>query len=133
MNAFVDWAAYWLADFYLATTLLLAAALGVMAVCRQPANRLAVAKAAIVALALLAGLCVLPGWSLITLEWTAAEATVDVSNQPRAIEVAPAALAPVVDIAEWWKRRRLCYRACNRRLWRLFQVCHGWRCWWQCI
>lgn len=67
MNLIVDSLAYWLADFYLAATILLAAALAAMAMCSQPAKRLAVAKAAIVALALLAGLCALPGWSLFSL------------------------------------------------------------------
>lgn len=98
MNSFVEWVAYWLADFYLAATVLLAAALAAKSVCRQPAKRLAVAKAATVALALLAGLCLLPGWSLISLEWAAADTTADVSNPPRSLEVTPAELAPVVEI-----------------------------------
>jgi hypothetical protein len=56
MNDFVDSFGYWLADFYLTTTLLLAAALVAIRCCRQPAKRLAVGKAAIVALFALAAL-----------------------------------------------------------------------------
>ncbi len=67
MNAFIDWMAYWLADYGLATTLLLAVAFAAVALCRQPVKRLAVAKATIVALFALAGLCALPRWSVVSL------------------------------------------------------------------
>ena len=86
MNDFVDSFAYWLADYYLATTVLLAATLAI-ALCRQPVKRLALAKAAIVAAAALAGLCALPGWSVIHLL-----AARKLAEQPELIEQ-PIALA----------------------------------------
>jgi beta-lactamase regulating signal transducer with metallopeptidase domain len=67
MHGFVDTIAYWLADFGLTTTVLLAAALGALAVIKQPAKRLAVVKATLLAITLLAGLCAIPGWSLVHL------------------------------------------------------------------
>ncbi len=67
MNDFVDSFAYWLADYYLATTLLLVAALVAIRVCSQPVKRLVVAKAATVAMCVMAGLCAVPGWSVISL------------------------------------------------------------------
>src|SRR3989304_2103212 len=84
MNDFVDSFAYWLADYCLSTTVLLAAALLAIRECRQPVKRLAVAKATVVAMAVLAGLCALPGWAVISL--VTAEA-------PQEIE--PTVLAPV--------------------------------------
>jgi len=100
MNAFVDWVAYWLADFFLAATVLLAAALVAIRCCRQPAKRLAVAKAVIVAIGVLAGLCALPGWSPISLAWTAPveEAVAEVPGQTLVSEGAAAELAKVVDV-----------------------------------
>jgi beta-lactamase regulating signal transducer with metallopeptidase domain/protocatechuate 3,4-dioxygenase beta subunit len=73
MNGFIDSFAYWLADYYLTTTVLLAAVLVAIRCCWQPVKRLAVAKAAIVAMFGLAGLCALPGWSVVSLGWPEAE------------------------------------------------------------
>lgn len=73
MNGFVDSFAYWLADYYLATTVLLLAVLVAIRCCRQPVKRLAVVKAAIAAMFVLAGLCALPGWSVVSLGWPAAK------------------------------------------------------------
>jgi beta-lactamase regulating signal transducer with metallopeptidase domain len=67
MNDFVDSFAYWLADYYLAAMVLLAATLVAIRLCRQPVKRLAVTKAAIVAIAVLTGLLALPGWSVVSL------------------------------------------------------------------
>ncbi|MGD9633008.1 MAG: M56 family metallopeptidase [Pirellulales bacterium] len=88
MNVIVDSLAYWLADFYLLATVLLAAALASMAICSQPAKRLAVAKAAIVAAALLAGLCALPGWSLFSLRGANASDTTNINGLPPATTIA---------------------------------------------
>ena len=64
---FADSLALWLADYYLLSTVLLALALVGIAVLKQPAQRLAIAKATLVALALLAALCALPRWSIVHL------------------------------------------------------------------
>lgn len=121
MNAWIESMAYWLADFYLAATVLLIAALVAMRACSQPAKRLAVAKAAIVAAALLAALCALPGWSVVSLGGVdAREATeaasalipsevARVNDVPRFDEVEPVAQASAplpqpkrADIASTW-------------------------------
>ncbi len=73
MNDFVDSFAYWLADYLLTTTVLLVAVLVAIRCCRQPVKRLAVAKAAIVAMFVLAGLCAVPDWSVVSLDWPAAK------------------------------------------------------------
>ncbi len=65
MNAILDGAALWLADFHLVATVLLLAVLAALAVVRQPAQRLAVAKATLGALAGLVLLGALPGWSAL--------------------------------------------------------------------
>ena len=78
MNDFVDSIAYWLADYYLATSLLFAAALVAMRLCRQPVKRLAVAKASLVAMAMLAAFSAFPGWSVVSLGGTEAERVVNV-------------------------------------------------------
>ena len=67
MNAFIDRFALWLADNYHLSTMLLVAVLVVAAFLRQPAKRLAVAKATIVAMLVIAGLMAFPGWSIVHL------------------------------------------------------------------
>ncbi|HVT30592.1 MAG TPA: M56 family metallopeptidase, partial [Lacipirellulaceae bacterium] len=59
--------AQWLADYYLLSTALLALTLIAIAVLKQPAQRLAVAKSSFVALILLALLVAAPGWSVVHL------------------------------------------------------------------
>jgi beta-lactamase regulating signal transducer with metallopeptidase domain/protocatechuate 3,4-dioxygenase beta subunit len=59
--------ALWLADYYLLSIALLGAALLSSRFLNQPSQRLAIAKATIVALFLLALLCAIPGWSLVHL------------------------------------------------------------------
>jgi beta-lactamase regulating signal transducer with metallopeptidase domain/5-hydroxyisourate hydrolase-like protein (transthyretin family)/protocatechuate 3,4-dioxygenase beta subunit len=89
MNGYVESFAYWLADFYLLSTLLLATAMGAIALVGQPAKRLAIAKSAMVALALLAVLCALPGWSAFHL--LSQRADEPLAAQPVAAEVVPQA------------------------------------------
>jgi beta-lactamase regulating signal transducer with metallopeptidase domain/tetratricopeptide (TPR) repeat protein/5-hydroxyisourate hydrolase-like protein (transthyretin family) len=67
MNEFVDSFAYWLADYSLTTTVLLAVVLAVLTRMKQPAKRMAVAKGTLLGLVLLAALCAMPGWSLVHL------------------------------------------------------------------
>ncbi|MEX2168673.1 MAG: hypothetical protein WD851_05155, partial [Pirellulales bacterium] len=83
MNAFAGSIARWLADYYLLATLLLAASLAVTWCVAQPARRVAVTRAALAGLALLAVLCAVPGWSVVHLM------TREASPPPAAI-VAPA-------------------------------------------
>jgi beta-lactamase regulating signal transducer with metallopeptidase domain len=67
MIRFADWLGHWSVDVYLLSATLLVLALAAMAVQRQPVHRLAVAKSLLVALALLAALCAVPGWSVLHL------------------------------------------------------------------
>jgi len=67
MNDYFDSFAFWLADYYLTTTVLLVQVLAALAMLKQPVRRLAVSKAALVTLALLAVLCAIPGWSVVHL------------------------------------------------------------------
>lgn len=57
----------WLADYQLLAAALLLGVMLAIAALRQPAQRLAVAKSTLAALAALAILCALPGWSLVHL------------------------------------------------------------------
>jgi beta-lactamase regulating signal transducer with metallopeptidase domain len=57
----------WLADYQLLAAALLLGVMLALAALRQPAQRLAVAKSTLAALAALALLCALPGWSLVHL------------------------------------------------------------------
>jgi beta-lactamase regulating signal transducer with metallopeptidase domain len=68
--------ALWLADYYLLASVLLFAAIACSLFMKQPAQRLAITKATIAALFLLAILCAIPGWSLVHLF---------TSEQPQAI------------------------------------------------
>src|SRR4051812_22009752 len=67
MSQAIESYAVWLADFYLLTAVLLGLALAGCAVVKQPAQRLAVGKAALVGLMLLGVLSAIPGWSAIHL------------------------------------------------------------------
>jgi protocatechuate 3,4-dioxygenase beta subunit len=73
MSAWWDSLAVWLADYYLAATLLLAAACAALALVRQPARRLAVGWAAMGSLAVLAVLAALPGWPRLSIHPPAPE------------------------------------------------------------
>ena len=70
MNPFIDSFARWLADYFLLSTLLLATVLVLFKSIAQPARRMAVARPALVGLFLIAGLCAMPGWSLVHLMTT---------------------------------------------------------------
>lgn len=65
MTTLVNSFAFWLADYYLLATLLSSAALAACVGVKQPVQRLTIARSTIAALALLAALCALPGWSLV--------------------------------------------------------------------
>ena len=67
MTHFADSLGLWFADFYVLSAVLLALALVAVRIVRQPVHRIAIVKSTIVALALLAGLCALPGWSIVHL------------------------------------------------------------------
>jgi len=67
MNHWTESAAYWLADVYLLSTLLLVAILLLLWKMGQPARRLAVVRATLAGLTLLAFLSAAPGWSLLHL------------------------------------------------------------------
>ena len=76
MNTLSEFLIPWLADFFLLATLLLTTVLLVCWRIDQPARRLAVTRQSFLALFMLAGLCALPGWSLVHL-LTAETTTVD--------------------------------------------------------
>jgi beta-lactamase regulating signal transducer with metallopeptidase domain len=67
MNAHLETIAHWLADYYLLSGAFIALSLGVLAAIRQPARRRAVSQSAIVGLVLLAALCAVPRWSMVSL------------------------------------------------------------------
>ncbi len=67
MNELIPNAARWLSDYYLLATIVLAVVLLVGKLVAQPAQRLAVHWSAAVGLLLLAGLCVMPHWSVVHL------------------------------------------------------------------
>ncbi|MCI0335751.1 MAG: carboxypeptidase regulatory-like domain-containing protein [Planctomycetes bacterium] len=59
--------AHWLADYYLLSTVLLVLAVAALVAVKQPAKRRAVTQSTLIGLVLLAALCALPGWSLMSL------------------------------------------------------------------
>ena len=67
MKSGFDSIAYWLIDYYIAATVVLAVVLLAQRLIGQPARRLALHWGGLVGLALLAFLCVLPGWPRIDL------------------------------------------------------------------
>ncbi len=79
----------WLGDFYFLSAVLLAITLAVGVALRQPAKRLAVIKAMLVALAILAVLCALPRWSVVHLR-TAAQPSAISNANPHAAAFAAA-------------------------------------------
>jgi len=93
MNTLSELLTPWLADFFLLATLLLTSVLLACWRIKQPARRLALARQSLFALFLLAGLCALPGWSLVHL--LTAEANVDESPLPRAVADALQSEQPV--------------------------------------
>lgn len=64
MSELTNATAFWLVDVHLLAGALLAIALPAVLLLRQPAQRMAVAKAVLAALVALAILCALPGWSV---------------------------------------------------------------------
>jgi beta-lactamase regulating signal transducer with metallopeptidase domain/protocatechuate 3,4-dioxygenase beta subunit len=94
MNDFVDSFAYWLADYYLATTVLFAAAVATLAWMKQPAKRMAVVKGTLLAAVLLIFLCALPGWSVVHLATTAPKSPRPTATTP----IGAAAPSPPVAI-----------------------------------
>lgn len=67
MSPLIETIALWLADVHLLAGALLALGLPALMLLRQPAQRMAVAKSTLAALATLVVLCALPGWSLVHL------------------------------------------------------------------
>jgi beta-lactamase regulating signal transducer with metallopeptidase domain len=88
MSPLFETIALWLADVHLLGGALLAVVLPTLLLLRQPAQRMAVAKSALAALAALVVLCALPGWSLVHL--LSAEAPV----MPMALPMTTPVLAP---------------------------------------
>jgi beta-lactamase regulating signal transducer with metallopeptidase domain/5-hydroxyisourate hydrolase-like protein (transthyretin family) len=91
MSPLIEAIALWLADVHLLAGALLALVLPALLLLRQPAQRMAVAKSALAALAALVVLCALPGWSLVHLlsaEAPPAPVTVAVS-EPAAAPFTP--------------------------------------------
>jgi hypothetical protein len=87
MNTFTDMCAVWLADFYIAATLLLAATFVVNRFLRQPVQRLAVAWATTIGLGGLIVLCALPdrpsvSWRFILEEQVEAIAPNEADDAP---------------------------------------------------
>ncbi len=87
MSHAIETYAEWLADYYLLSTVLLALTLLVVAILKQPAQRLAVTKSTLVALLLLALLCAIPGWSAVHL--LTAERTKPPADLPQSVSAAP--------------------------------------------
>lgn len=67
MTSILDSLGLWFADYYVLSAVLLSLILIALRIVRQPVHRLTIVKSALVALALLAGLCALPGWSIVHL------------------------------------------------------------------
>lgn len=70
MNMLLTSFLHWLADYYLLSTVLLVLAALVLVCVRQPAKRRAVTQSTLAGLILLAALCALPGWSVLSLTRT---------------------------------------------------------------
>src|SRR5438045_2485065 len=86
--------AVWLADFYLLTAVLLGLVMAGWAVLKQPAQRLAVGKSALVGLMLLGVLSAIPGWSAIHL-LTAQKPSAPLQVVERATPVVRPSVPPV--------------------------------------
>jgi|GEM_PF-6770891 len=109
MSAFLESVAAWIVDYFAAATLVLAAALALRLLLRQPAARIAVAWCTCLGLAALALLTSLPSWPRIALEdvsppWFAASADYP-PHQPEAnlapveLPVETVALVQPIDVA----------------------------------
>ena len=101
MNPWIELVALQLADVFLLSTLLLGVVLVLWRWMAQPVWRLAVARSTLVALVLLAGLCFLPGWSLVHVMRTQSPANVflsaaDTAAMPPPIENPPRLLVPAL-------------------------------------
>jgi hypothetical protein len=84
MNGLSESVALWLADYLLLASVLLLIVLAAFAALAQPVQRLAVTKAVLFSLVLVALLCALPGWSvvhLLTAENRAAHDAMPSSNR----------------------------------------------------
>ncbi len=92
MIHFADWLGHWSVDVYLLGSVLLILALIAMAALRQPVHRLAITKSLFIALALLAVLSSLPGWSVLHLI-TAKPASANELVQPAPPSLSPATVA----------------------------------------
>ena len=89
MNALIAW----LADFFLLSTVLLGGVLLLVRRIDQPARRMALCRSTLAALALLAALCALPGWSVLHL--IAETPTVESATAEPILNAAPLAAEPV--------------------------------------
>ncbi|MBL9162439.1 MAG: hypothetical protein JNL18_06905 [Planctomycetaceae bacterium] len=91
----------WLADYQLLAAALLLGVMLALAALRQPAQRLAVAKSTLAALAALALLCALPGWSLVHLlsdDATIAEPTANSAAPAPAFSATLSTIEPTPDL-----------------------------------
>jgi protocatechuate 3,4-dioxygenase beta subunit/Zn-dependent protease with chaperone function len=95
MKTWLEFFGLWLADFYLAATIVLAISALLFAVLRQPAPRMAVAWGSLIGLLIASGLCLAPSRPRLDLRpyFTRPETRV-VESQP---VKAPVALLPVVE------------------------------------
>lgn len=89
MTRILDSLGLWFVDYYVLSAVLLSLILVAMRIVRQPVHRLAVVKSTLVALALLAGLCALPGWSVVHL----------ITTQHNSSPPVPQAATPTLDSA----------------------------------
>ncbi|HEX2477433.1 MAG TPA: M56 family metallopeptidase, partial [Lacipirellulaceae bacterium] len=96
MNQLLETIANWLADYYLLSTVLLALSFAVLSLTRQPARRRALAQSATAGLFLLAALCAMPGWSMVSL-LTHRPTTSSPQASHESHELQSADDAPVVD------------------------------------
>ncbi len=85
----------WLADFYLLTTILLISVLIVLFWIKQPVQKLALIRATLVGLCLLAVLCAIPNWSIVHL------AIGDADSKPVSEIISEPSVMPVVSPAQF--------------------------------
>ncbi len=100
MNDLLIEFAAWLSDFYLLSTILLAAVLVAGKVVGQPARRIAIAWAAALGLVVLAGLCAVPDWSTFHVNRPAplSAAAIESSNLSPVEMVSPTLPTPTIEI-----------------------------------
>lgn len=80
MTGILDSLGLWFADYYVLSAVLLALLLIALRIVPQPVHRFAIVKSTLVALTLLAGLCALPGWSIVHLITTQHDVSPPVSQ-----------------------------------------------------